>query len=86
MSKLRNTDDEEVKMLCQDRFFHQHSQFLQQPTPKMLKNNQHIDAEGKFDNQRYVTIVGKWAGHVFDLQKRNFIEANREQGWRDQIY
>ena len=42
----------------------------------MLKHNQQLDGEGKFDKERYISIVGREALHVFDLQKRDFIEAS----------
>ena len=65
-----------------DRFFYNQVFFLQKPTTYMLeKKIEGVISLKSFDKNRFVGVAGREAFHVFDLEKMDFVCADKQSGY-----
>ena len=76
----RNADGDAIPVYLKasDRFFYNQVFYLKKP---IEAEEGSFDAAKFFDKNRYIGMAGREALHVFDLEKMEFILADKTQGY-----
>ena len=85
---LRNRANDIVKLKCRDRFFYNQELYLRKPTKILTEMGLGYTGryQSKFFNKnRYIAVIGREAFHVFDLNRMEFIYADLDSGYKNNI-